>query len=99
VLSVIQPEKDKMKRSTVQKKKKSEKLTVTARTTAAMPTAVSFRWNVPIGYFMPLILFYESEWVHRGSGYTPEEMLLLARSYMSISEDPTTGKNQRASAF
>jgi hypothetical protein len=26
-------------------------------------------------------------------------LLLLARSYMSISEDPTTGKNQRASAF
>jgi hypothetical protein len=26
-------------------------------------------------------------------------MLLLARSYISISEDPTTGTNQKASAF
>ena len=29
----------------------------------------------------------------------PEEMLLLAYSYISISEDPTTGTNQKASAF
>ena len=35
----------------------------------------------------------------RGFGYTAEEILILARSYMSVSEDPTTGTNQKASAF
>ena len=34
-----------------------------------------------------------------GCGYTPEEILIVARSYMTVSEDPITGMNQKASAF
>ena len=37
--------------------------------------------------------------VQRGFGYTSDELLILARSYMSVSEDPATGTNQKASAF
>jgi hypothetical protein len=39
------------------------------------------------------------EQVQRGFSYTEEEVLILARSYMIVYEDPTTGTNQKASAF
>ena len=37
--------------------------------------------------------------MQQGYGYTPEELLILTRSYMSVSDDPTVGTNQKASAF
>ena len=45
-----------------------------------------------------LFNFYDVQ-VQRGFGYTSDELLILARSYMSVSEDPATGTNQKASAF
>ena len=42
-----------------------------------------------------LFNFYDVP-VQRGFGYTSDELLILARSYMSVSEDPATGTNQKA---
>ena len=37
--------------------------------------------------------------VQRGYGYSPEELLILTKSYMTISDNPTAVTNQMAFAF
>lgn len=44
-------------------------------------------------------LFANFEQIQSVFGYTQEELLIFERSYKTIFEDPTTGGNQKASAF